>query len=1166
LPFRNFVAQARLGVSREEHEAFFTSMLGDVDEPTAPFGLTDVQGDGSQIVEASREVDPQLCQRLRAQAGALGVTAASVCHLAWALVLARTSGRDDVVFGTVMFGRMQGGEGADRVVGLFINTVPVRIQVGDAGVRASVRKTHELLTQLFRHEHAPLALAQRCSAVPAPRPLFSALLNYRHSAGEAPSAEAQAEPDGIGTLYGEERTNYPLSLSVDDLGEGLMLTAQAPPSIGPLRVCNFMHRALESLVAALETAPATAVRRLEVLPESERHQVLYGWNETDVEYPSEKCIHQLFEEQVEKTPQAIAAIDDDTSLSYAELNQRANRLAHHVRGLGAQTGDRVVVLIDRSIDLIVSELAILKCGAAYVPVDSAYPSERKAFMITDSEAKIVLSTEGMELPDLPNVTRVDVDKTALAGNPAEDLNVSLDGEAMAYLMYTSGSTGQPKGVMVPHRAIKRLVLANGYARFEAGDRVAFAANPAFDASTMEVWAPLLNGGRIVVIAQDVLLEPSIFGQTLKRHSVNILWLTVGLFNQYADTLSEEFANLRYLIVGGDVLDPRVITRVLRTKPPQHLINGYGPTETTTFAITHEITVVPENARSIPIGRPIANTRVYILDRAREPVPVGVTGELYIGGAGVARGYLNRPELTAERFLPDPFITEGEGRMYKTGDLGRWLEDGTVEFLGRNDFQVKIRGFRLELGEIEARLSEHPSVREAVVLAREDQPGNKRLVAYVTAIGSAEDRSAADGMDVEPLRAHLSALLPEYMVPAAYVWLAKLPLTANGKLDRKALPAPNADAYLMRGYEAPVGELETTVARIWAEVLKLDRVGRNDNFFEIGGHSLLVVRMTSMLRQFGIETTVAVLFNHPTVESFAKSLNTSGSAPRRGAQRIREGTETPIFLVHDGYGDELYFSALAQYLPRELPVYGLPAVPPGEPPLHTMRAMAQRMVHLIQQVQEAGPYKLAGWSFGGVLAYEIAQQLLDRGHELEFLGLMDAFCPDDDVRDAPERTPEAVLVDLCEDQRMVRSRGRFVASAVDEPDPSLGFDELFDRYRALQALPENFEHLSSLDAREQCRNLEVHSRAMAAYRPRPIDVPVHLFVAGERPGAWPVLTASLGWERCVPEHLLHVQAVPGSHHSMMRPPHITVLGRGLTESLAEVEDIREYAAEAVGGNA
>jgi amino acid adenylation domain len=872
LLFRNLVAQARFGVSQEEHEAFFRRLLGDVEEPTAPFGLLNAQGDGTGIEQTRVKLEARLSRRVRESARKLGVSAASLCHVAWAQVAARTSGREDVVFGTTLFGRMQGGQDAERAMGVFLNTLPVRIRVGEEGAEQSVRGAHRQLAELLRHEHASLALAQRCSAVPAPTPLFSSLLNYRHSGGgtQARSEKKARAWEGIQGLYGEERTNYPVTLSVDDLGEDFLMKAQVELSIGAMRVCEYMRTALESLVEALEIEPSRPLRALEVMPEAERRQLLYEWNATQAEYPREKRLHHLFEEQVEKTPDAVAVVFEDQQLTYQELNKRANRLAYYLQTLGVGSDGRVGICIDRSLEIVVAMLGVLKAGGAYVPLDPGYPAERKALLISDSGAKVILTSEDLGLPEMLAVRRVCIDQRLLGAGQAENPVVRQDSEALAYLMYTSGSTGQPKGVMVPHRAITRLVLNCGYADFKASDRVAFASNPAFDASTMEIWAPLLNGGLIVAIDQETLLEPAQFGQTLKQRAVNILWLTVGLFNQYADALSEEFAGLRYLIVGGDALDPRVIARVVRGDSPQHLLNGYGPTETITFAATHEITVVPENARSIPIGRPIANTRIHILDRYLEPVPVGVAGELYIGGAGVAHGYLNRPELTAERFIANPFMEEAGARVYKTGDLGRWLAGGTIEFLGRNDFQVKIRGYRIELGEIEARLVGRDGVREAVVVAREDTAGDKRLVAYYTVTETSG--VGKEGIGAEQLRLHLSAGLPEYMVPSAYVMLEKLPLTPNGKVDRKALPAPEWDAYGARSYEEPIGETEKELAEIWAELLKLERVSRNDNFFELGGHSLLVVRVISRLRKvLNVEVTIGDVFAYPVLASLADRL-------------------------------------------------------------------------------------------------------------------------------------------------------------------------------------------------------------------------------------------------------------------------------------------------------
>ncbi|POP77819.1 syringopeptin non-ribosomal peptide synthetase SypA [Pseudomonas syringae pv. syringae] len=859
MPYRNYVGQARLGVSREQHEAFFREMLGDVDEPTLPFGLLEVQGDGQGIKEVRHALAADLCQRLRTQARQLGVSAASLHHLAWARVLGSASGREDVVFGTVLLGRMQSGLGADRALGMFINTLPLRVDVGTCAVRQAVRQTHARLTALLGHEHAPLVLAQRCSAVAAASPLFSALLNYRHSpAREASGGERWADTQVLGV---RERTNYPLTLSVDDQGDGFLLSVQVAAGFDGQRICSYMQTALNHLVEALESAPDSAVRDLSVVPETESQQLLVAFNDTTRDYPQQQTVHGLFEAQVRAYPEACAAIHDGVAVSYAELNTRANCLARHLLGLGVQPGDSVAILLERSHDLLASQLAVLKCAAVYVPLDVNAPVERQAFMVEDSQARVLLTHSHVSLTTV--APRVDLDGLTLDGMKDTDLALPQSSESVAYIMYTSGSTGIPKGVLVPHRAISRLVINNGYADFNAQDRVAFASNPAFDASTLDVWAPLLNGGCVVVIGQNDLLSPLNFQRLLLEQAVNVLWMTAGLFHQYASGLGEAFSRLRYLIVGGDVLDPAVIGRVLANSPPQHLLNGYGPTEATTFSATYEIVSVDNG--SIPIGKPVGNSRLYVLDNQGQPVPLGVPGELYIGGQGVARGYLNRDELTLEKFVADPFDSAPQARLYRTGDLVRWRADGNLEYLGRNDDQVKIRGFRVELGEIEARLAEHSDIREAVVLCRQDEPGDKRLVAYVTA------QQPETALDIEHLRNHLQGLLPDYMVPAAYVQLDALPLTANGKLDRRALPTPDAQSLISRGYESPQGEVETLLASIWADVLQVGQVGRHDHFFELGGHSLLAVTLIERMRQVGLSADVRVLFSQPTLAALAAAV-------------------------------------------------------------------------------------------------------------------------------------------------------------------------------------------------------------------------------------------------------------------------------------------------------
>ncbi|QOQ77658.1 amino acid adenylation domain-containing protein [Pseudomonas poae] len=840
--YRNYVAQARLGVTQAQHEAFFSDMLGDIDEPTLAFGLQDVNGDGSGIVEAHLPLAPALSHGLREQARQLGVSTASLVHLAWAQVLAQVSGQHDVVFGTVLLGRMQGGEGADRALGMFINTLPLRVSLGAVSVQAGVRATHARLAQLLGHEHASLSLAQRCSGVPGSLPLFSTLLNYRHSApGEAPG-DSPFAASGIEILSSEERSNYPLVLNVDDLGSGFALTVQGVASVDVQRVGSYMLTALGHLVAALQQAPTTALQAVSILPAGERHQLLVDFNATAREYPSQLTVHQLFEAQALARPEAVAAVHGALSLSYRDLNRRANRLAHHLINQGVQPGESVAIALPRSLDLLVCQLAILKCAAVYVPLDVNAPLERQAFIVQDSGAHRVLNT----LADLN-----------LDAQSPRNPDLAQSSQSVAYIMYTSGSTGAPKGVQVPHRAVSRLVLNNGYADFNDRDRVAFASNPAFDASTLDVWAPLLNGGCVVVVEHAVLLSQAAFASLLQEQAVSVLWMTAGLFHQYADALLPVFRQLRYLIVGGDVLDPQVIGRVLKHGKPRHLLNGYGPTEATTFSTTFEITALGEGG--IPIGRPIANAQAYVLDARQQPLPLGVVGELYIGGAGVAKGYLNQPQLTAEKFIPNPF---GEGQLYRTGDLASWQADGTLLYQGRNDLQVKIRGFRIEPGEIESCLAAFPGVKDAVVLAREDEPDDKRLVAYYTAQAA---------LNIQALRAHLQGQLPDYMVPSAYVWLELLPLTANGKLDRKGLPVPDQSALLSRGYEAPEGEVETLLAQIWQDVLKLERVGRHDHFFELGGHSLLAVSLIERMRQVGLSCDVRVLFNRPSLAALAAAV-------------------------------------------------------------------------------------------------------------------------------------------------------------------------------------------------------------------------------------------------------------------------------------------------------
>ncbi|MEL5246185.1 amino acid adenylation domain-containing protein [Serratia nevei] len=1141
-PFRNAVAQARLGVSKAEHERFFRTMLADIDEPSLPFGLSDVHGEGRDISTAHLALPPALNQQLRRQARRLGVSLASLCHLAWAQVLARATGRDEVVFGTVLLGRMQAGDGAERALGLFINTLPLRLDVNEVGAESAVLQAHIRLSGLLAHEHAPLALAQRCSGVAAGTPLFSALLNYRHNSGED-----TALPTGVTLLDSQERTNYPFVLSVEDGGDSLGLTAQVRQPIEAQRVCGYMAQALSALAQALEQAPQTPVCELEVMPDEEYALQLCRWNHTAEAYPADTCVHELFEQQARLTPQAIALIQDAQRLSYAQLNARANRLAHRLIERGVQPGDRVAVRLARSIELVCAQLAVIKAGAAYVPIDPQLPAARQAWIADDSGACLML-TDAIGDEEIPQLTVEDREAEDHNGNPA--LRVSSG--ATAYIMYTSGSTGTPKGVMTPHQGITRLVRNNRYAAFDADDRIAFAANPAFDASTMEVWAALLNGGALVVIAPEVMMEAERLAAELQRHRITTLFLTTALFNQYVHSISGALAQLKYLISGGEKEDPGAYARLLQERGPVHLIHAYGPTETTTFATTARIERAEGEAR-LPIGKPIGNTRAYLLDARGRPVPMGAVGELHIGGVGVALGYLNRPELTAQRFLSDPFNPVGGGRMYRTGDLARYLPDGSLEYQGRCDQQIKLRGFRIEPGEIEVQLAASPWVREAVVqvCSTEHHP---RLVAWIVPTADV-DRSALQGQ----LRAYLSERLPEYMVPSAYVWLDALPLTANGKLDRRALPEPERAAVGTREYAAPQGETETTLARVWCELLEIGQIGRHDNFFELGGHSLLAVRLSSQLRQQGITLPVQAIFNHPILTELAERIDRrTAEAPLRKAVPARSsGSRPPLFFVPTGFGDHSYVFELAKEIDETFPVYAVPWPAVEEKPA-TMSDMAASAVALIREVQPQGPYHLAGYSSGGVLAYAIAEQLQSVGEAVAFLGLIDTLRPVEAMH-----SPVQLLLN-------------WVESTQERPDPQfcqqLAELPLPEAIAAVQRAGIKTQREEVADEAALWQQRHHYAKLVEATLVQPASLKIHLFKAKQEQVSvnsqnaqfqayWQRIkqagycredASALGWDKLLPPATVRVSQVNGDHVSMMEHPvHRRELGQHFNLALREL---------------
>ncbi|MGP2705874.1 non-ribosomal peptide synthetase, partial [Serratia marcescens] len=754
--------------------------------------------------------------------------------------------------------------------------------VSTLALRIDLRDDPDLPTLIARIRHAVLAarenrdlpFEQVVELVNPPRhlgytPLFQVMLAWQDgSVRDISLPGLQAESAELGYQIAK----YDLTLDLAERDEQISGTLNFATALFDRATAERYGVYLVQVLRAMATNATQPASHLDLLPAAERELLLYGWNRTAEVYPAQSCAHVLFEQWVQRTPDAVAVVNDRDSLSYAQLNAHANQLAHQLIAQGVRPGDRVATSLERSVSLVIAQLAILKAGAAYVPLDPHLPVARQAWIIGDSGASLILCDRDIDREIAGEIACLRIDR--LRQNPTHDPAVPRAGGAPAYIMYTSGSTGTPKGVMVTHQGILRLAINNRFASFERGDRFAFAANPAFDASTLEMWGALLNGASLAIIAPEVLTEAEALAAALVRQGINVLFLTTSLFNQYAHSIAATLAQLKYLLSGGEAADPHAFARMLKEAGPVRLINAYGPTECTVFATTATIERVDPWQR-LPIGRPIGNTRIYLLDEHGQPVPLGATGEIYIAGPGVALGYLNRAELTAERFLADPF-NPGE-RMYRTGDLARYLPDGNIDYLGRNDRQVKIRGFRIECGEIEARVAGHPAVREAVVdvLGEAD---NKRLVAWVVPEADAARQTLA-----VTLRQYLAGMLPEFMLPAAWVALDTLPLTPNGKLDRRALPEPQEDAYVREVYAEPEGELETLLAGIWRELLGIERVGRHDNFFELGGHSLLAVKLMAQLRRVGLSAGVQTLFTAPTLSTLAQTLVTQQevSVPANG---------------------------------------------------------------------------------------------------------------------------------------------------------------------------------------------------------------------------------------------------------------------------------------------
>jgi amino acid adenylation domain-containing protein len=728
--------------------------------------------------------------------------------------------------------------------------------------------------------------------------------------------------------------------------------------------------------------------------------LLEQWNRTETGYPSDLCTHQLFEAQAKRSPEAVAAIFGSRQWTYRELNERANQLAHHLRKLGVGPDVPVGICARRCAELPVFFLGVLKAGGACLPLDPAYPSERLAYMQGDAQAPVLILGRGVE-GDFTGFAKAVLLAGelwhAISGESEQNLDDVVGPEDLAYIVYTSGSTGKPRGVLLPHRGLvnHHLSVVDLY-ELTAKDRILQFGSISFDISIEEMYPIWSVGGTVVFASDNFSLQPSHFVSWMAEHGITVLSSATAYWHELVQELADRElplpASLRLIAVGGEKASINVFASWQQlAKGRVRWMNTYGPSEASVIVTAYE---PPADASldldaDIPIGRPIPNIRAYILDTNLQPVPVGEIGEVHIGGVGLARGYLNRPELTDQKFIPDPFSAQPGARMYKTGDLARFLPDGNIEFRGRTDDQVKIRGFRIEPGEIEATLSQHPDVHQAIVLAREDRPGEKRLVAYIVP-------KQARPVTNRQMREFLKGRLPEYLIPSGFVAMESLPLTPNGKVDKRALPSPSADSIAdTENYVAPRNEVEIRITKIWEATLGIPRIGIADDFFELGGHSLLALRMMRRLEQaFGKNLPPSILFQAPTVEKLAAVLREDAGAQNwRSLVAIQpRGSKTPFFCVHGLGGHVLRFGALAQHLSEDRPFYGLQAHGlDGEHPCHTrVEDMAAHYISEIRSLQPQGPYFIGGYSFGGAVAFEMARQLRQHGEDVAFLALLDTY--------------------------------------------------------------------------------------------------------------------------------------------------------------------------------
>jgi amino acid adenylation domain-containing protein len=1114
------------------------------------------------------ELDEALTAALRTLSQRHGTTLFMTLLAGWAAVLARLSGQDEVVVGTPSANR--GRSEIEGLIGFFVNTLPVRVDLSGAPtVAEALGRVKARALEAQQNQDIPFEqVVERVQPTRslAHSPLFQVMFAWQNAPGESLELPGLAlgplDPAGSGGASLPVSAKFDLSLSLWEEGgriEGAVEYATALfDRVTVERYVGYLRRVLQEMAAD----DAKPVDRLDLLSAAERRRVVEEWNATDAPFPAGACAHELFEAQVQRTPGAEAVSFEGERLTYAELNARANRLAHHLRALGVGPEVRVAVCVERGMETVVALLAVLKAGGGYVPMNPANPEDRLRYLLDDSAPAALLT----RAPLAARLAGAGVPVVDLGGHAAWDAcpasnpdrtRAGVGPEHLAYVIYTSGSTGRPKGVLVQHGSlISLLAVTRAAYGVGPGDVMAALAPTAFDISLFELLLPLVSGAAVRIVASGRVMDArAVLGEIADATLMNAVPALMREIVQ-AERQAPGLARLRATFTGGEQVPADLLAEMSATFPAARTHVLYGPTEATILASAYAVPADGAVAGH-PIGRPLGNVRLHVCDAFGDPQPVGVAGELLIGGMGVARGYLGRPALTAERFVPDPFSAVPGARLYRSGDRARWRESadvrecgsasdlseaerthalthsrtGVLEFLGRTDFQVKIRGFRIEPGEIEARLREHAGVRQAVVLAREDVAGEKRLVAYV--VGEAAP---------DALRAYLDTRLPPYMVPGAYVRLESLPLTSNAKLDRGALPAPDGAAFARRK-EPPRTLTEHVLAEIWAELLGVEWVGRRDHFFDLGGHSLLAARLVSRVREaLNPAATVDEVFAHPTLHEFAARLAGSGEwFGTNHAIPVREtGSERPLFVAHDAHGIVFYGQILRPHLDAEIPVYALPGPLNDTNEIGSLNDVVDRLVRMMTAVQPEGPYRLAGWSAAGIFAYAVAQRLVMTGREVEFVGLLDTSHPSAlPSQDSPVARRFALVEVLARDSGVAPATPEALM-ALKEATEGLDLPDFIAACKTRGLLPET---LTVARAEQVERRLALLKRSHTEFVPGPLPVSVHLFTSDEA-----TEDPRRGWQDMPGGAPFRLERVPGTHHAMWKKGNVEVVGAAISRAI------------------